>query len=284
MRSTAVAIAMLVGTTTALAGEVVCPDCLVFDLGKGSSANIDVAFDTFLGGLNPDAVSVPVSGSVTFEAEDFAGPSSLSLHAFAFTLNPSADFGGDAPIDSELGSASFTFSVNGVSYAGPPVGNDVPESIAFQFGDVPVALSGSDSADYDLVGVGSGSVSGLLTAGNPYDASIEVFHIGSDGTTVTFSAALSVDPFALFYEFGLVETLVDSFTVNFEGSAPAPPRGCNEADLVEPFNLHDLADINFFVTAFLANDLSVDFSGNGLNDLADINIFATAFNNGCPMP
>ncbi|MBZ0173520.1 MAG: hypothetical protein K8E66_14140, partial [Phycisphaerales bacterium] len=57
---------------------------------------------------------------------------------------------------------------------------------------------------------------------------------------------------------------------------------CNAADLAEPYGLLDLADINTFVTAFLANDPVVDFDGNGLYDLADINTFVSAFMSGCP--
>lgn len=287
MRSTALTLAMLVGTTSALAGgKGICPDCLLFDLDAGSSATIDARFDTFLGGLDPDAVTVDVTGSVLFESSDFSDPMSLSLHELAFTLSPPAEFAGDADIDPELGSASFALSVSDVNFSGKPIENDglpLPFELAqFQFSSVPVAITGSDSVQYDLEGVGTGSLSGLLAASNPYGARLDVFSISSDNITVTFSAALSIDPIAVFYEIGLVETFIDSFTVSFDGSAPAPPRGCNTADLTEPFGLLDLADINFFVTAFNAGDLSVDFSGNGLNDLADINIFITAFNAGCP--
>lgn len=58
--------------------------------------------------------------------------------------------------------------------------------------------------------------------------------------------------------------------------------GCNDADLAEPYDLHDLADIVSFVTLFAANDPAVDFDNNMLWDLADVVAFVTAFQNGCP--
>ena len=57
---------------------------------------------------------------------------------------------------------------------------------------------------------------------------------------------------------------------------------CNAADLVEPFGLLDLADINAFASAFLAQEDAADIVDDGLWDLADINAFVTAFNAGCP--
>lgn len=58
--------------------------------------------------------------------------------------------------------------------------------------------------------------------------------------------------------------------------------GCNDSDLVEPFDLHDLADIVAFVTLFATNDPAVDFDHNDLWDLADITTFVTQFQDGCP--
>lgn len=54
------------------------------------------------------------------------------------------------------------------------------------------------------------------------------------------------------------------------------------ADLAPPFGLLDLADVSFFVNAFLGQDPAADLSGNGLLDLADISGFVALFNGGCP--
>lgn len=68
--------------------------------------------------------------------------------------------------------------------------------------------------------------------------------------------------------------------INTFGSGPSP---CNIADLAEPFNTLDLADIVTFITAFQSLDPSVDFAEPiGTFDLADIVAFVTAFGAGCP--
>ncbi|USN99516.1 MAG: hypothetical protein H6810_02240 [Phycisphaeraceae bacterium] len=54
------------------------------------------------------------------------------------------------------------------------------------------------------------------------------------------------------------------------------------ADLVEPFGLLDLADVNAFVTGFIGMTAVGDLDGNGLWDLTDVNIFVNSFIGGCP--
>ena len=59
----------------------------------------------------------------------------------------------------------------------------------------------------------------------------------------------------------------------------AVPVGCNVADLVEPYGVLDLADINAFVSAFLGG--AGDLNGDGVLDLSDINLFVGSFAGGC---
>ena len=65
-------------------------------------------------------------------------------------------------------------------------------------------------------------------------------------------------------------------------SVPAPPSGCNPADLAEPFGLLDLADVTTFVAGFLASDPLADLDDSGLFDLTDVTLFVTSFLGGCP--
>ncbi len=58
--------------------------------------------------------------------------------------------------------------------------------------------------------------------------------------------------------------------------------GCNVADLVEPFGILDLSDINAFVIAFTTQDPVADIDNSGIFDLADITAFVGAFSGGCP--
>ncbi|MEM7754632.1 MAG: GC-type dockerin domain-anchored protein [Planctomycetota bacterium] len=61
------------------------------------------------------------------------------------------------------------------------------------------------------------------------------------------------------------------------------PDPCNEADLVPPFGVIDLDDINAFILAYTLMlppaDIAPPF---GVWDLSDINAFITAFLDGCP--
>ncbi|MBZ0172163.1 MAG: hypothetical protein K8E66_07275, partial [Phycisphaerales bacterium] len=70
---------------------------------------------------------------------------------------------------------------------------------------------------------------------------------------------------------------MDYMTIAFETSG-----GCNPADLVEPFGVLDLLDINAFITGFVAQDPISDLNGDGVFDLVDINVFITSFLAGCP--
>jgi hypothetical protein len=64
-------------------------------------------------------------------------------------------------------------------------------------------------------------------------------------------------------------------------AASAGASGCNAADLSEPFGVLDLADINAFTTAFLAQNPAADLDNNEIFDLTDIQLFVTAFVGGC---
>lgn len=61
------------------------------------------------------------------------------------------------------------------------------------------------------------------------------------------------------------------------------PAGCNAADLAEPFDVLDLADISAFVGAFTSQDPLADLAPPmGVFDLADLSAFVNAFVGGCP--
>ena len=54
------------------------------------------------------------------------------------------------------------------------------------------------------------------------------------------------------------------------------------ADLVAPFGVLDLGDINSFVSGFTGQDTIADINADGILDLGDINAFIAAFTGGCP--
>lgn len=57
---------------------------------------------------------------------------------------------------------------------------------------------------------------------------------------------------------------------------------CNPADIAQPFEVLDLADISAFVTAFTNQQPTADIDENQVFDLADIAAFVTSFTAGCP--
>ncbi|MEM1185767.1 MAG: laminin B domain-containing protein [Planctomycetota bacterium] len=58
---------------------------------------------------------------------------------------------------------------------------------------------------------------------------------------------------------------------------------CNPADLALPFGLLDLADIDAFIAAFVAEDALADIVAPfGVIDLGDIDAFIASFLGGCP--
>lgn len=69
-------------------------------------------------------------------------------------------------------------------------------------------------------------------------------------------------------------TLVAVFTA--VGSCGCP------ADLVAPFGVLDLLDIQAFTGAFVTGDLLADMNDDGILDLVDVNAFIGGFVNGCP--
>lgn len=58
---------------------------------------------------------------------------------------------------------------------------------------------------------------------------------------------------------------------------------CNPADLAPPFGVLDLADVQTFLAAFIANDPAADLAPPfGVFDLADVQLFVASFTAGCP--
>ena len=60
------------------------------------------------------------------------------------------------------------------------------------------------------------------------------------------------------------------------------PAACNPADIAEPYEILDLADLSAFITAFTTGEGPADLTEDGLFDLADIAAFVDAFTAGCP--
>ena len=91
---------------------------------------------------------------------------------------------------------------------------------------------------------------------------------GGGATSKRFSSKDEDSPFGF----------VPEMTIAFSAGG-----ACNAADISEPFDVLDLADIQTFISAFLAQDPIADVAEpEGVWDLADIQAFIAAFNAGCP--
>ena len=66
------------------------------------------------------------------------------------------------------------------------------------------------------------------------------------------------------------------------GVAPLVASPCSPADFAEPLGLLDLADINAFVSAFVARTDAADLNDDGVYDLSDLGAFVAGFSAGCP--
>ena len=155
---------------------------------------------------------------------------------------PGDAFGGSAVV-SNAGDLPSTFFGIEAEFSGPG-------SCDVQVLGVSQQLGGGASGTFPL----TGSICGGMPAGE-YDVTLRLDAFGdpSGGNTIS----------------------VGSVTIEADGP-------CNDADLVEPFGVHDLSDISAFVTAFGVQDDAVDYDGNGVWDLDDIVVFITAFEAGCP--
>jgi hypothetical protein len=135
--------------------------------------------------------------------------------------------------------------------------------------DRPAACSGSLTDVMQLTGVD----------GTPATYSI----VDANGDPVPFTARNCY--YSMFWDSGDQLLFICEFSTGIVyvlTPSCGGPAGCNDADLAEPYNLLDLADINAFVSGFIGQNPISDIDNNGLFDLTDINLFVTAFLGGCP--
>ena len=87
------------------------------------------------------------------------------------------------------------------------------------------------------------------------------------------------------YHHDSVTTLIniDDIQLIADSFEPDGPESCNIADLVEPFGITDLDDIDALIPLFVAGDPAADFvPPMGIVDLDDLDAFIAAFLAGCP--
>jgi hypothetical protein len=110
-----------------------------------------------------------------------------------------------------------------------------------------------------------------------------------------FVAGLGIDIFDVFRIRSVDAISADGSTILVGGQSPVTfdvfsaiiriVPNCNAADLVAPFEVLDLGDVDAFIAAFLIGGDDADIAAPfGIVDLADIDTFIAAFLAGCPFP
>jgi len=244
-----------------------------------SSINIDATLLASVGDQTDSAAST-ISGTIEIELDDYTNPSAISIVDFLIIIDDDIVLAYNYGF---LGNADATLSNTMAMYGTPgmPTG-PVPAVLGdFDFPAVPSALAGDGNGSYNFLLVGSDTVVINLADLGLFDAPI-AGNASGDGTTVNLTAT---------YDINVTQELVAGIadiqlvgTANIVAVGQAPqPGGCNVADIAEPFEVLDLADIGAFVTAFTTQQPAADIAAPfGVYDLADISAFVTAFTTGCP--
>lgn len=155
--------------------------------------------------------------------------------------------------------------------------------------------AGFNSTVQELTVFDDGSGPALYAAGNFEASNGGIDHIakwnGSSWEQVLSGANANVFG-AIVYDAGEGEALhfggsftsaLGEFSNRVVSLVASDAGGCNAADLAEPFGVLDLADIQGFVSAFVAGDPAADIAApEGVLDLADVQAFVVAFTGGCP--
>ncbi len=242
-------------------------------------SSIDLSIEVDVGvASNTDSDSSSLSGSLRVELDDFGNPTQITLHDLFVNIDDDLIFNWSFGF---LGGADATLTGGTVTWGSTDaVVGPVPIIAGlFVLPDVPVALQGTMSVNYDIFLVGSGSEIINLADQGDFFSTINGTVSANDGT-VTLTSTLPLDAST---------PLVDSNgntlgTLNVTGSATIVASGTGPtcpADLTGDGNL-DFFDISAFLNAYNAMDPIADFDNNGVFNFFDVSGFLNAFNAGCP--
>ena len=255
------------------------------------------------------SVSGQVVGEVNLPAAGAVDPFSYSVGALTvlfednFELNngwstfataTAGQWVRDIPVPS-TGAPSADFDGSGRCYVtGNVVGEDVDGGRVF-LTSPPLNLENGGVFTYAYwlggsLGTGDNLTLQISTNGQITYTNLKTYTVDSAGwqvDSVEIDAATGTNNtyFRFFAEDtgfdNLVEAAIDAVTVG--QITCTAPGGCNPADLVPPFGILDLADINAFINAFINHQPLADLAPPfGVFDLQDIGIFTSSFISGCP--
>jgi hypothetical protein len=225
-------------------------------------------------GNRTDTDSSPINGTIVLGADDYGAPASVVLYDIRLFASDTLQFNWSWGF---LGSADATMTGGGFIDATPgvPKGPVPVTSTAFTVPSVAIQPLGVLDANYNILIVGSGSVSQDLANEPPAltDLSSEITVIGSTvevSSTVVFDGSFPLGD-------GLGTAVVSGTgTVVATGSL----LGC-DADLAAPFGVLNFFDISEFINLYNARDPMADFNVDAAFNFFDITAFIDAYNAGC---
>lgn len=266
-----------VGATIGGAVPLIVLDLQVADLGDGEKLYAGGRF------LNIDGVpanNIAVYDGTTWEA---MGTGLLPSSGFAQVITMTVFDDGNGPAVYAGGS----FATAG----GTPARNVAKwDGTSWSAMDTGLAATVQELTVFD-----DGNGPALYASGNFETATGGINHIAKwNGTSwEQVLAGANANVFgAIVYDAGEGEALhfggsftsaLGEFSSRVVSLVAADAGGCNPADLAEPFDVLDLADVQAFVSAFTTGDLAADLAAPvGVLDLADLQAFVVAFTGGCP--
>ena len=237
------------------------------------SINVDVSLAN-----DTDSDSSPLSGYLRVELDDYGNPTQITLHDLNINIDNTLNFNWSFGF---FGSANATLAGGAVTWGSiDSIVGPVPVSAGdFTLPDVPVALQGTMSVNYDILLVGMGSETlNLADQGDFFssiDGSVEVA-----GEMVTLTSSLPLDATTPLTDDkgNQLGTLTVSGTATIVATAQAP--AC-PADLTGDGVLN-FFDVSAFLAAYSAMDPAADFDGNGEYNFFDVSAFLGAYSAGCP--
>lgn len=225
-------------------------------------------------GNRTDSDSSPINGTIVLGADDYGALGSVVLYDIRLFASDTLEFNWSWDF---LGAADATMIGGGLIDAAPgvPKGPVPVTGTAFTVPSVSIQPLGVLDANYNILIVGSGSVSQDLANEPPVstDLSGEITITGSTvevSSTVVFDGSFPLDN-------GLGTAVVSGTgTVVATGSL----LGC-DADLAAPFGTLNFFDISEFINLYSARDPMADFNVDAAFNFFDITAFIDAYNAGC---
>lgn len=242
-------------------------------------SSIDLTIEVDAGvASDTDSDSSPLSGTLRVELDDYGTPTQITLHDLFIHIDDDMSFdwsfGFFGGADASLVNGAVTWGMTDAVVGPVPVINDL-----YILPDVPVALQGVMSVNYDIFLVGTGSEVINLADQDDFFSTIDGTLTALDGT-VTLNSTLPIDASTPLVD-GDGNTLG---TLNVTGTATIVATGTGPtcpADLTGDGNL-DFFDISAFLGAFSAMDPIADFDNNGVYNFFDVSAYLNAFTSGCP--